>query len=111
MNEVRQTKLGELSTSLAARGHSRNSSAWMIGEVDIEEDCIAELLHQKADLYIDAYERKGLKIGQDVLKDISHSQVQITATRKSTLIGQVQLTALRTNQPQNMMAYGHLGNP
>ena len=55
MNETRQEREADLHASLASRGHSRHSSASLIGEVDIEEDCIAELLHQKADLYIEAY--------------------------------------------------------
>lgn len=109
MNDVRQNKKLELRGELGRRGHSANSSARMIGEIEIEEDCIADLLRQKADLYLDAYERKALKIGPDVLKDIAHSQVEITATRKSTLIGEAQLMGMRTNRPQNMMGYGHLG--
>lgn len=109
MNDVRRNRNGDLHASLAVRGHSRNSSACLLGEVDIEEECIAELLHQKADLYIDAYQRKGLKIGPDVLKDISHSQVELVATRKSTLMAQEQLTAVRTNQPSRANFYAHLG--
>lgn len=38
----------------------------MIGEIEIEQECIADLLRQKADVYLDAYERTGLKIGADV---------------------------------------------
>jgi hypothetical protein len=109
MNNVRQNKKLELRGELGRRGHSANSSAWMIGEIEIEEDCIADLLRQKADLYLDAYERKALKIGTDVLKDIAHSQVEITATCKSTLIGEAQLMGMRTNRRQNMIGYGHLG--
>lgn len=110
MNEERERRKGETLAQLSYRGHSRNSSAWMISEIDIEEECIANLLLQKADLYLDAYERRGLKIGPDVLKDIAHSQVEITAARKSALIGEAQLTGVRTNRPQNMTGYGHLGN-
>jgi hypothetical protein len=96
MNETRREKEGNLYASLAAKGHSQNSSACMIGEVDIEEDCIAELLHQKADLYVDAYQRNGMKIGPDVLQDISLSHVGLVATRKSTLMAEAELTARRT---------------
>jgi hypothetical protein len=109
MNEDRERRKGETLAQLSNRGYSRNSSAWMISEIDIEEECIANLLLQKADLYLDAYERRGLKIGPDVLKDIAHSQVEITAARKSSLIGQAQLIGVRTNRPQNMTGYGHLG--
>ncbi len=109
MNHVRQRRKLELRGELGRRGHSVNSSAWMIGELEIEEDCIADLLRQKADLYIDAHRRIGLAIGPDVLKDIAHSQVEITAARKSSLAGEAQLFAMRTNRPQNLAGYGHLG--
>ncbi len=109
MNDVRRNRNDDSYASLAARGHSRNSSACMLGEVDIEEDCIAELLHQKADLYIDAYQRKGLKIGPDVLKDVSRSKVELITTRKSTLMAQAQLTAGRTNRPSRANFYAQLG--
>jgi len=109
MNDVRQNKLLELRGELGRRGHRLNSSAWMIGEVDIEEDCIANLLRQKGCLYIEAYGRVSLRIGPDVLKDLAHSQVELTAVRKNSLIGTAQLTAARTNRPQNMTMYGHLG--
>lgn len=109
MNEERERRKGETVAQLSYRGHSRNSSAWMISEIDIEEECIANLLLQKADLYLDAYERRGLKIGPDVLKDIAHSQVEITAARQSALIGEAQLVSMRTNRPQNMTGYSHLG--
>jgi hypothetical protein len=109
MNDVRQNKMLELRGDPGRHGHSMNSSAWMIGEVEIEEDSIADLLRQKADLYIDAYRRLGLRILPDVLKDLAHSQVELTAARKSSLIGSTQLTATRTNRPQNMMIYGHFG--
>jgi hypothetical protein len=109
MNEVRRKREGDLHASLAAKGYSHNSSACMIGEVDIEEDCIAELLHQKAELYLDVYERKGLSIGPDVLRDITDSQVSITATRKSTLMAQAQLTAVRTRQNSRANFYAHMG--
>jgi hypothetical protein len=109
MNEVGKRKKLELRAKLGQHGHSANSSAWMIGEIEIEEECIADLLRQKADLYLDAYARTGLKIGPDVLKDISHSQVEQTAARKGSLIGAAQMVALRTNRPQDMTAYGQLG--
>jgi hypothetical protein len=109
MNDVRRNRNGDLCASLADKGHSRNSSACLLGEVDIEEACIAELLHQKADLYIDAYQRKGLKIGPDVLKDVSDSHVELIATRKSTLMAQSQLTAVPTNRPSRANFYAHLG--
>jgi hypothetical protein len=109
MNEVRHGKKLELRGELGRHGHSAISSAWMIQEIEIEEDCIADLLRQKADLYLDAYERKGLKIGPGVLKDIAHSQVEITAARKGSLIGEARLRHMRTNRPQNPMGYGHLG--
>jgi hypothetical protein len=109
MNDLRRERNGDLYVSLAAKGHSRNSSACTLGEVNIEEDCIAQLLHQKADLYIDAYQRKGLRIGPDVLKDISHSQVEVIATRKSTLMAQAQQTSGRTNRPSRANFYAHLG--
>jgi acyl carrier protein len=109
MNEVRQRKKLELRGELGRHGHSANSSAWMIGEIEIEEDCIAGLLRQKAELYIDAYKRVGLAIGPEVLKDIAHSQVELTATRKSSLIGEAQLLAARTNRVQNLTGHAHLG--
>jgi hypothetical protein len=109
MNEVRHNKRLELRGELGRLGHSLNSSAWMIGEIEIEENCIADLLRQKADLYLDAYDRKGLKIGPEVLRDIAYSQVEITADRKGSLIGEARLRAMRTRQPQNTMGYGHLG--
>ena len=43
----------------------------MIGEVEIEEDCIANLLRQKGGLYIEAYGRVGLRIGPDVRRDLA----------------------------------------
>lgn len=109
MNDIRQNKMLELRGELGRHGHSSNSSAWLIGEVEIEEDCIANLLRQKGDLYIEAYARAGLRIGPDVLRDLAHSQVELTAVRKSSLIGKAQLAAARTNRPQNTMMYGHLG--
>jgi hypothetical protein len=109
MNEARERRKRDLRAELAYRGHSSNSSAWMLGGIEIEEECIADLLRQKADLYLDAYERKGLKIGPDVLRDISHSQVEITAARKSALIGEAQMHGVRTHHFQNLSAYGHLG--
>jgi hypothetical protein len=109
MNEERDRRKGEALAQLSSRGHSIDSSAWMISEIDIEEECITNLLLQKADIYLDAYERRGLKIGIDVLKDIAHSQAVITASRKCSLIGQAQLTAVRTNRPQNTTRYRHFG--
>jgi acyl carrier protein len=109
MKDIRNNKILELRGELAQHGRSMNSSARMIGEVEIEEDCIADLLRQKSDLYINAYGRVGLRIGPDVLKDLAHSQIELTAARKSSLFGSAQLTAARTNRPQNMMIYGHLG--
>lgn len=102
MNNSREAKLQNLSAS-------RGSGAWIVGEVAIEEECIAELLHQKADLYIDAYQRQALHIGPDVLKDIAQSQAQLIGTRKGVLISQAQLTATRTNQSPSTMPYGQLG--
>jgi acyl carrier protein len=109
MNDVRQRRKVELRGELGRHGQSVNSSGFMVGEIEIEEGCIADLLRQKADLYIEAYRRVGLAIGPDVLKDIAHSQVELTAARKSSLIGEAQLQARRTNRPQNLMGYGHLG--
>ena len=109
MNEIRQSKKLELRGELGRHGHSLNSSAWMIGEIEIEEDCIADLLRQKAELYIDAYTRVGLTIGPEVLKDIAHSQVELTAARKSSLIGEAQLLAAWTNRVHNLTGYAHLG--
>lgn len=109
MNEVRQHKKLELRGELGERRHSVNSSAWMTGEMEIEENCIADILRQKADLYLDAYGRKALKIGPEVLKDLAHSQVEITAARRSALTGEAQLLGMRTRRPQGMMAYGQLG--
>jgi hypothetical protein len=109
MNDVRRNKMFELRGELGRNGHSLNSSALMIGEVEIEEDCIANLLRQKGGLYMEAYGRMGLRIGPDVLRDLAHSQVELTAARKNSLIGSAQLTAGRTNRPQNTTMYGHLG--
>jgi hypothetical protein len=109
MNEVRETKKRELRGELGRHGHSLNSSAWMINEVEIEEECLANLLHQMADLYLDAYERKDLKIGPDVMSDIAYSQAEITAVRRSALIGGAQLKGRRTNRHPNLRAYSHLG--
>ena len=109
MNDVRERRKVELRGELGRHGHSVNSSGFMVGEIEIEEGCISDLLRQKADLYIDAYRRVGLAIGPDVLKDIAHSEVELTATRKSSLIGEAQLQARCTNWPQNLMGYGHLG--
>lgn len=109
MNANREKRKREALAQLSLSGHTRNSSAWTISEIEIEEECIADLLLQKANLYLDAYERSGLKIGPEVLKDIAHSQVEITAARKSSLIGQGQLAGIRTNRPQNMTGYGRLG--
>jgi hypothetical protein len=81
MNDLRRERECNLHASLATKGHSQSCSACIIGEVDIEEDCIAELLHQKADMYIDAYQRSRLKIGPEVLRDISESQVSIVLRR------------------------------
>jgi acyl carrier protein len=109
MNDVRQNKMLELRGELGRHGHSLNSSAWMIGEVEIEGACIANLLRQKGCLYIEAYGRVGLRIGPDVLRDIAHSQVELIAVRKNSLIGSAQMTTGRTNRPQNTMMYGYLG--
>jgi acyl carrier protein len=109
MNDIRQDKMLELRSELGRHGHSLNSSAWVIGEVEIEEDCIANLLRQKGGLYIEAYGRVGLRIGPDVLRDLAHSQVELTTVRKNSLAGGAQLTAGRTNQHQNTTMYGHLG--
>jgi acyl carrier protein len=109
MNDIRQSKKLELRGEVGCHGRSANSSAWMIGEIEIEEDCIANLLRQKADLYIGAYRRVGLAIGPAALQDIAHSQAELIAARKSSLIGEAQLLAVRTNKPQNLIGYGHLG--
>jgi hypothetical protein len=109
MNEVRLERNREMRGRLSARGYSRNSSACVLGEVDIEEECIAELLHQKAELYLEAYERKGLKIGSDVLRDLSETQVNTIAVRKGTLMAEAQLTAARTRSNSNAHFFAHLG--
>jgi len=109
MNDIRQNKKLELRGELSRHGHSLNSSAWMMGEIEIEETCIANLLQQKADLYLDAYRRVGLAIDPKVLKDIAHSQVELTTVRRSSLISEAQRIAARTNKPQNLSGYGHLG--
>jgi hypothetical protein len=109
MNQVRQERKLEMLGRLAARGHSRNSSACLLGGVDIEEECIAELLHQKADLYLEAYNRKGLKIGPDILRDLSETQVNTISVRKGTLMAEAQLTAVRTRANSNAHFYAHLG--
>jgi hypothetical protein len=109
MNDQRLQRNGDLYVTLHKGGHSRNSSACVLGEVDIEEALMAELLHQTAELYIDAYERKGLKIGPEVMKDLAEKQVGVVATRKATLMAQAQLTAQRTNQMSKANYYSHLG--
>jgi hypothetical protein len=109
MNDQRLQRNGALYVTLHNGGHSRNSSACVLGEVDIEEALMAELLHQTADLYIDAYERKGLKIGPEVMKDLAEKQVGVVATRKATLMAQSQLTAQRTKQMSKANYYSHLG--
>ena len=109
VNEVRESKKRELRAGLSARGHGLASGSMIVGAIQIEEDCIADLLRQKSDLYLDAYERKGLKIGPDVLADISHSQVEIIAARRSSLMGESQMRSVRTNQHQGINGYGHLG--
>jgi len=109
MNDQRLKRNGDLYVTLHKRGHSRNSSACVLGEVDIEEALMAELLHQTADLYIEAYERKGLKIGPEVMKDLAEKQVGVVATQKATLMAPAQLTAQRTNQMSKANYYSHLG--
>lgn len=109
LNAVRHRKKLELRGELATRGHTAGSSAWVIGQLEIEEDYIADLLLQKADLYIEAFKELGLRIGPEVLKDISHSQVELVATRKSVLIGEAELVGRRGNRQINVTAYGHLG--
>src|SRR5437879_1230280 len=74
MNDQRLQRNGDLYVTLHKGGHSRNSSACVLGEVDIEEALMAELLHQTAELYMDAYERKGLQIGPEVIKDLAEKQ-------------------------------------
>ena len=109
MNEIRQKRRGEVYVSLAVKGHSRSSSASTLGEVEVEEGCIAELVLQKADLYIDAYERKGLKIGPDVMRDLSETYANTVEVRKSTLMAEEQLIAVRTNKTSRAHFYAHLG--
>jgi hypothetical protein len=109
MNDLQRERKKELYASLAIKGYSLDSSACILRQLEIHEDCVAELLHQKADLYIDAYQRKGMKIGPEVFKDISHSQVELVAARKSTLMAEAQLTAVRTNRPSNAHFYAHFG--
>ena len=61
-------------------------------------------------MYLEAYGHAGLKIGPDVLADITRSRMEIVGGRKSALIGQAQLTAARNGRPPIMIsAYGHLG--
>jgi hypothetical protein len=43
------------------------------------------------------------------LRDVSNSQVEIIAARKSALIGEAQMHGVRTHHFQNLSAYGHLG--
>src|SRR4029079_9623719 len=76
MNETREKKKRDLRAALAVRGHA-NSGSWVLGEIEIEENCLADLLRQKWDLYLEAYEKTGLKIGLDVPADIAHSLVEI----------------------------------
>jgi hypothetical protein len=109
MNEVRRERNEEMYASLVSKGHSRDSSACVLRELEIEEDCVAELLHQKADLYIDAYQRKSLKIGPEVFKDISHSQLELVAGRKSTLMALAGQIAVRTRRPSKVHFYAHFG--
>jgi len=109
MNDIRESKKREFRAGLAARGHGPSGSSAVLGVIEIEEDALAELLRQKADLYLDAYERTGLRIGSDVLKDIAHSQIEITAARKGALANEAQMRALRTSQYQDLTAHGQLG--
>jgi hypothetical protein len=110
MNDERARLKTDAKVKLTHSGHSLSSSAWMIREMEIEEDCLAALVHQHADLYLNAYERKGIKIGPEVLTDIEYEHNQITAGRQSALIGQANLLATRTNRQQNPAAYAHIGH-
>ena len=98
MNDQRLQWNGDLYVTLSKGGHSRNSGACVLGEVDIEEALMAELLHQTADLYIDAYERKGLKIGPEVMKDLAEKQVGVVATRKERSEILARLDELKTQK-------------
>ena len=109
INETRLKRRGDLYVSLAAKGHGRSSSACIIGEVAIEEQCIAELVHHKADLYLEVYGRNSLKIGPDVMRDLSETYANTVGVRKSTLMAEAQLTAVRTNGTSRAYFYAHLG--
>ena len=108
-NKRRQDRLNDLSARLAKNGYGRQSSAWLLGQIDIEEHCICELLHERADMYLEAYARNNMKIGPEVLQDISDMRGILTATRKSCLIAESKLISTRTNQPANAHFYAHLG--
>jgi hypothetical protein len=109
-NEERETRKGDAKARLAQTGHGPNSSAWLLTGADIEEDCIAELTREHADLYIDAYGRQGLKIGPEVMVDITEAHGNMTGTRKATLMAEAQLTATRANTIPNSHVYARLGS-
>lgn len=109
-NEERETRKRDAKARLAHAGYSPNSSAWLLSAADIEEDCIAELTLEHADLYIDAYRRQGLKIGPEVMQDITEAHGNMAGARKATLIAEAQLTASRTNSIPNNHVYKRLGS-
>jgi hypothetical protein len=109
MNDVREERKLDRRRHFAVKGHSPNSNSCVLAEVDIEEECIAELLHQKGDLYLEAYNRKGLKIGPDVLRDLSETQMHTIGVRKSMLMAEAQLTAVRTGTNSKAHFFAHLG--
>jgi hypothetical protein len=109
-NEERETRKGDAKVRLAQTGHGPNSSAWLLTRADIEEACVAELTREHADLYIDAYGRQGLKIGPEVMQDITEAHGNMTETRKATLIAEAQLTATRTHTIPNNHVYARLGS-
>jgi hypothetical protein len=80
VNDQRLQRNGDLYVTLHKGEHSRNSRACVLGEV--EEALMAELLHQTAELYIDAYERKGMKIGPEVMKNLAEKQVGVVARER-----------------------------
>ena len=109
-NEERETRKGDAKAGLAQTGHGPNSRAWLLAAADIEEDCISELTREHTDLYIDAYGRRGLKIGPEVMQDITEAHGNMTGTRKATLIAAAQLTASRTNTIPDFHVYARLGS-
>lgn len=104
----RDKKKAALTEQLAVKG-SRLCGVYSAGIIEIEDEYIASLLHAKADLYIQAHQRQGVRIDPAVLHNLSITQSSLLETRRFCLTQAKQLDALRARSAGNALPVHMLG--